>query len=186
MQNLTVSQFLDAVAARTPAPGGGGVAAVTIGAAAALVAMSARFAEGDLTEIVNRADRLRDQVVPLADADAEAYGAVLDAYRLPKQQPDRAEQITAALRVAADVPLRIARAGAEIAAMAARMATHGNNNLIGDARTALLLAEGATSAAAGLVRINVDAGDLEESWLDHAEQYQQTARDASAASLPTH
>ncbi|MGH3519049.1 MAG: cyclodeaminase/cyclohydrolase family protein [Haloechinothrix sp.] len=185
VRNTTVGQFLDDVAARTPAPGGGGVAAVAVGAAAALVAMAARFAEGELTKLADRADRIRAEVIPLVEADAEAYGAVLDAYRLPRQQPDRLEQIATALRAAADVPLRIAQAGSEVATLASRLATQGNRNLVGDAHTAVLLAEGATRAAAGLVRINAEAGKLDDAWLEHAGTYLSAARDA-AASLPAH
>lgn len=166
---LTVRGFLDSVAARTAAPGGGAVAAVTVGAAAALVAMSARFANGDLAELAGHADRLRAEVVALADTDADAYGAVLDAYRSPKEQPRRHARITAALKTATEVPLRIARVGSEVAGMAARLAAEGNRNLAGDACTASALAQAATRAAATLVRINVEAGNLDRGLVSEAD-----------------
>ena len=66
--------------ARTPAPGGGSVAAVAASLAAGLTAMAARFAPEDWerrAEVVGRAEELRARLEPLADADAEAYGAFM-------------------------------------------------------------------------------------------------------------
>ncbi len=79
--------FLDLLAARVPAPGGGGAAAVTGALAAGLVAMAARFSEAQLpaaADVAQQADRLRARAAGLADQDAAAYGAVLDAYKLPR------------------------------------------------------------------------------------------------------
>ena len=73
--DVRVKEFLDAVPARTPAPGGGSVAAITLSLAAGLTAMAARFAADDWerrAEIVGRAEALRARAEPLADADAEA------------------------------------------------------------------------------------------------------------------
>ncbi|MGH3093751.1 MAG: cyclodeaminase/cyclohydrolase family protein, partial [Gaiellaceae bacterium] len=42
--NESVEDFLDSIAAETPAPGGGSVAAVVVEMAASLAAMTARFA----------------------------------------------------------------------------------------------------------------------------------------------
>lgn len=163
---LTVRDFLDSVAARTSAPGGGAVAAVTASASAALVAMAARFADGDLTELAGPADRLREEALALADADIEAYQAVLDAYRRKNRQ-----DIAAALGAATDVPLRIARIGSEVAALAARLVAGGNRNLIGDARVGATLAKSAATAAAALVRINVAAGGLDPQLTHRADTY---------------
>ncbi|MQA07745.1 MAG: formiminotransferase-cyclodeaminase [Pseudonocardiaceae bacterium] len=178
-----VGEFLDAVAAREPAPGGGAVAAVTAAAAAGLVAMAARFTTGELAESAERADKLRAEVTPLADVDADAYTAVLAAYRLPRSQPDRTQRIADALRAAANVPLRIAAAGAEIAELAARLAVDGNRNLKGDAQGAALLAEGATRTAAGLVRINADLGKLGNAWFAAADEYVRAATSASRTAV---
>lgn len=163
---LTVRDLLDSVAARTSAPGGGAVAAVAASASAALVAMAARFADGDLTELAGPADRLREEALALADADIEAYQGVLDAYRRKTRQ-----DIVAALSAATDVPLRIARIGSEVAALAARLVAEGNPNLIGDASVGAALAKGAATAAASLVRINVAEGGLDPELTDRADSY---------------
>lgn len=176
----SVQDFLAAVAAREPAPGGGAVAAVTVAAAAGLVAMAARFAaEPAATEaIAAEADDVRGAVTALADADAQAYGAVLAAFRAPRDDPGRRDGIRRALERAADVPLRIAEAGARVARLGERAADGGNPNLEGDLLAGVVLAEAGATAAAGLVRINVGLGGLDPAVAAAAQAH---ADDAAAA-----
>jgi len=148
--HLSVGGLLERVAARTPAPGGGAVAALTAASAAALVAMAARFSG----ESADRAEELRAQLEPLADADAAAYTAVLAARRLPKDDPNRATRIVDAMAEATEVPRRVAAAASEVAELAAALVEKGNPNLVGDARVGELLARAAAEAATALVRIN--------------------------------
>ena len=147
---LSVGGLLERVAARTPAPGGGAVAALTAASAAALVAMAARFSD----EPATRAEQLRAVLEPLADADAAAYTAVLAARRLPRTDPHRARRIADAMTEATDVPRRVAAAATEVAELAAALVASGNPNLVGDARVAELVARAAAEAATALVRIN--------------------------------
>ena len=159
-------EFLDLLAARVPAPGGGGAAAVTCALAAGLVAMAARFSDAQLpgaADVARQADRLRERAAGLADQDAAAYQAVLDAYRLPRdggEGSERRRRIEAALRGAAAVPLEIAEIAAQVAGLAAHVAAAGNPNLRGDTVTAARLAEAAARSAAALVDINVALGPL--------------------------
>ncbi|MCT2584204.1 cyclodeaminase/cyclohydrolase family protein [Actinophytocola gossypii] len=147
---LSVGGLLERVAARTPAPGGGAVAALTGASAAALVAMAARFSG----EPADRAEALRAELEPLADADAAAYTAVLAARRLPRDDPNRAARIADAMTEATEVPRRVAAAATEVAELAAALVERGNPNLVGDARVGELLARAAADAATALVRIN--------------------------------
>lgn len=182
---LTVADFGALVAGEEPAPGGGAVAAVSAGLAAGLVAMAARFSSGQLddhAQRAGRADELRMTLLELADADAVAYREVLAAYRLPKDDPGRRDRIGVTLRDAADVPLRIAGIAAEIAERAAEQAVLGNRNLIGDALTAVFAAQAAARSAAGLVRINVRAGNLPEDLAAQADAYVAAATDAARRS----
>jgi methenyltetrahydrofolate cyclohydrolase len=148
--HLSVGGFTERVAARTPAPGGGAVAAMTAASAAALVAMAARFSD----QPAGPAEALRARLEPLADADAAAYTAVLAAYRLPKDDAARRERIADALRTATEVPREVAAAAGEVAELADRLVESGNRNLVGDARVASLLARAAAEAATALVEIN--------------------------------
>ena len=166
MLDKSVSEFLDDVAAKTAAPGGGGVSSVTIALAAALAGMTARFSEKKLGEeadrLAVRADALRAEVGALAQADAEAYGAYVEARRLPEDRPGREEALAEAEDRAARVPLRIAEIGAEIARLAVDLAKRGNPNLAGDAYTAGVLAEAGTRAAANLVVVNLGGDEADE------------------------
>jgi methenyltetrahydrofolate cyclohydrolase len=160
-----VRDFLELLAARVPAPGGGGAAALTGALAAGLVAMSARFSDArlpDAADIARRADQLRERAAGLADQDATAYRAVLEAYRLPRDGngTERQRRIEAALHAATAVPLEIAEIAAQVAGLAGRVAAGGNPNLRGDTVAAAHLAEASARSAAALVDINVALGHL--------------------------
>jgi formiminotetrahydrofolate cyclodeaminase len=171
---LPLGRFVDMVASREPAPGGGASAAVAVALAAALTAMAARFSADHLADaetIADRAEELRNRVMPLAQADAAAYGRVLDAYRTPRDDDEkRRRRIREALSEAADVPLSIAEVGVEVAGNAARLVEEGNPNLRGDAMTAAALAKAGVRAAATLVEINVSAGGADDDRLSRVDQ----------------
>jgi methenyltetrahydrofolate cyclohydrolase len=163
-----IQEFLDRLADRTPTPGGGGAAALTAALAAGLVAMAARFSVAQLPEagdLAARADELRRRAAELADIDARAYQAVLDARRLPADADaddgQRQVRMREALLGAAAVPLEISEIGARVAELARRVAEAGNPNLRGDAVTGAVLAAAAARSAACLVDINVGLGGLE-------------------------
>ena len=145
-----LKEFLDAVPARTPAPGGGAVAAIAASLAAGLTAMAARFAPDEWkrrAEVVGRAEELRARVEPLADADAEAYGAFM-----AERTDDNVERIIA-------IPFELAEVAAEVAELASLVAAEGNPNVTGDAAAGADLAAAAASVGARLVRINAPPGD---------------------------
>jgi methenyltetrahydrofolate cyclohydrolase len=183
-----LGDFIDLVASREAAPGGGAVAAVTVSLAAGLVGMAARLSERqvpDSASLVTEAERLRRRSERLADEDAAAYRAVLAAYRAARSDATSKahEDIEAALDGAARVPLEMARLAAETAVLGARLALEGNPRLRGDATTAVLLAQAAARSAAQLVRLDVDEGDGDPALTGEAEAHVQTAS-VAAASLP--
>jgi formiminotetrahydrofolate cyclodeaminase len=169
VRELTLDGLLDAFAARTPAPGGGAGAGVAAALGAALAEMGARFA--GLEEDARRAAELRALALELAEGDAAGYAPVLEAVRLPRDVPGRAERVQAALAAAADVPLGIAEAAAEAAALARRVAAAGRPALAGDAWAGAELAAAAARAAARLVAID----------LEHAPDDPRRARAEAAA-----
>jgi formiminotetrahydrofolate cyclodeaminase len=182
--DMPVGEFLQALSAARPEPGGGSAAALTVAVAASLCAMTAGLSAGQLpagtsaADVVAEAQRLRDRAAPLAQADAEAYRRVIAALRGSDQS------VAAALSAASTVPLAVAKIGAQVAALAATVADRGNPNVRGDAITAAHLAAAGAQAAAQLVRINLagDAGD------DRPGRGQQFAAEAAhhAAVATTH
>lgn len=183
--DCSVADLLDRLAAKQPAPGGGGAAAITTAMAAGLVGMVARFSTAQLIDAGGRAahaDRVRNQVAALAEQDAEAYQAVLAAFTLPRE-PDpevRNRQIRRALERAARVPTEIAEAASGVAVEAVEVAKRGNPTLRGDAVTAALLAAAAARAAAELVRLNVELGNLGGDLATRAANAADAAADAVA------
>jgi methenyltetrahydrofolate cyclohydrolase len=177
---LPVGRFLDLLASGESAPGGGSAIAVSVALAASLSSMAARLSTkhlADATGLVERAEGLRERVAPLARADAVAYGRVLVAQRA-REAPYREGDVRAALSDAADVPLAVAEAGAEVASISARLASDGNPNLEGDALCAVLLADAGVRAAVRLVEINLSGEPGEDGRLERARELVETAASA--------
>ena len=169
---VSLSGFVSSVAASTPTPGGGSVSAHVGALAAALAQMVAGLTVGrkkyaavdaEMKQIALDAADVGNQLSALVEADAQAYTAVSNAYKLPKEPADaavrRSEAITEALLGASRVPLDTARACARVAELAAAVAVRGNTNAVSDAGVAALLAEAACRGAAYNVRINIAALD---------------------------
>lgn len=157
MLDRTLRQFLDDVAAPAPTATGGGVGAVTAASAAGLVTMTARLSTAldDAGELAARAEELRAALTELVEEDGRSYDVVLAAQRRDSGDPERSRALREALRGAARPPLRIARASAEIAALAADLAGRTKRSLRGDAVSACALAAASARSAAALAR-----GDL--------------------------
>ena len=169
---VSLSGFVSSVASSTPTPGGGSVAAHAGALAAALAQMVAGLTVGrkkyaavdaEMKQVGLETAELGNTLAALVDADARAYTAVSEAYKLPKEPDDaavrRSAAIAEALLGAARVPLDTARACARVAELAATVAVKGNSNAVSDAGVAALLAEAACRGAAYNVRINVAAMD---------------------------
>jgi len=154
----SLREFLGRLADGQPAPAAGSAVAVAVALAASLCAMAARLSArqlADAADLQARAERLAGTVAPLADADAQAYRAVIAARR-------RGGDVDGALSAAADVPLQIAEAGVQVVALAARLAAEGNPNTRGDALAAGLLAAAGTRASCALVRVNLAEAGTDE------------------------
>jgi formiminotetrahydrofolate cyclodeaminase len=178
---VAFEELLDTIAAETPAPGGGSVAAFVTEMAASLAAMAARFAHDwdGAAGAVAQAETLRHRAAPLADEDAVAYENVLTALRMPRElEPEvRNMLIGETLSRAADVPLQIAECAASVSELAAEIAVCGNPNLRGDAAAAAILASAAARVAANLVEINLSTVEGD----DRVEQARAALRSAEKA-----
>jgi formiminotetrahydrofolate cyclodeaminase len=144
---------LDELAAQQPVPGGGASAAWACALGAGLVEMAAAY--GGLDAVGAEAGGLRARALELAERDGEAYAPVLEALRMDRADPARAERLAGALSQAAQAPLEIALAAARVAELAAVAVRDGSLHLRGDAAAGSAIAAGACEAAAGLVEIDV-------------------------------
>lgn len=164
MQDETIGGYLEALAARVPAPGGGAAAALHAAQGAALLGMVARYTTGEkyaehkvaVEELIEATDRYRTQALGLAEADAAAFGAVGEAYKLPKDTEEAKAARSAAI---AEATIGAARPPAEVVALcvallgvAQTLLPIGNRNVISDVAAA---AE-AVRAAAVSARVNIE------------------------------
>jgi glutamate formiminotransferase/formiminotetrahydrofolate cyclodeaminase len=190
-EQAQMDPFLDELAAGTATPGGGSAAAYTAAMAASLVAMVARLTIGkkkyseverEMKTILEGVLALQDRLYTAVVQDAQAFEAVMKAYRMPKetdaQQAERKTAIEAAMKGAAEVPLGVCADAIHIMAFAADVAERGNSNAVSDAGSAGALASAAFKAAQYNVRINagsVSDKKLAQKWLDRVDEYKAEA-----------
>jgi len=164
------ANFLDELAAPTPAPGGGSAAAYAGAMGAGLVAMVAgltigkkKYAEveAEMQATCAQAEELRKELTHAVEEDAAAFEAVMKAFKLPKESEDQQKARTAAIQRAtldaAHVPLQSVKNAVKVMELALRCVQVGNLNTISDAASALSMARAAAVAASYNVRINVSS-----------------------------
>jgi len=165
MRDDTIAGFLDQLAARVPAPGGGATAALHAAQAAALLAMVARYSNGPkydaelMNRIVTQADALREDALALADADADAFRVVAEAYRLPRtteqEKSARSAAISAALAGAARPPAAVVRTALLLVGLAGDLLRAGNRTMITDVAAAAEAARAAAITARMIIEVNL-------------------------------
>lgn len=176
----TIESYLDSLASAEPEPGGGSAAALVGALGAALVTMVANLtlgkekyaeAQDDMTKVKKSAERLQNELEELVTLDAEAYAAVAEAMKLPRateaQKTERTRVLQTALKGAAEVPLRVAEAAAEVARLTFPAAEKGNLYAVSDAAVAVVMADAAAQSAALNVRMNL-------AWIDDEDFKRET------------
>ena len=164
----SLQTYIDDAASGKPAPGGGSVSACAGALGAALVSMvcnltigKEKFAavEPAVKELVARSDACRVRLEQLLQDDTTAYNGVIAGYRMPKgtdeQQAARSAHIQAALKIAANVPLEIARVALDVCRLSETAAALGNPAAVTDAAIGAILGEAAAQGAALNVKINL-------------------------------
>lgn len=183
--DLTVSKFVEEVASDKPAPGGGSVSALggALGAALAVLVGKAtigkeKFAEvqNEMDSVVSRGTELYESLNKLVDEDTEAFNQILQAYRMPRDEPEvRAKAIQDAVIRAAEVPLQTAKLSFEALDLILTVAEKGNKNAITDAGVAALFAESAVRGALFNVKINmlsIKNEEVKENFTNDLEEMQ--------------
>ncbi len=141
----SLKKYLDDLAARLPAPGGGSAAALTAGLGTALICMVINFTLGkpkyaryreDLVKTLSAAERIKNRFLELVDLDVEAF---------------ESRDINRAL----GVPLEICRLCLEAIKLCPPLVKKGNINLISDVAVAAIMLEAGFSSALFNVRINL-------------------------------
>jgi formiminotetrahydrofolate cyclodeaminase len=167
---ISVTQFLDAVASENATPGGGSVSALAGSLGSALVEMVANLTlrkiasaahQTDIKRIIEEAHAHREALTATIAQDIAAYQEVIQAYLLPKTNEDekrkRKEEIQKALKKAADPPLFTAATSLKVIKLCQEVLEKGDPRAAGDAAVGALMADAALSGGVFNVLINLSA-----------------------------
>ncbi len=166
---MEMNDFLSRLASKEPVPGGGAASALVAMVASSLSSMVTALTLGrkgydeyqeELTKISENMTRLRGRLESLMKEDEEAFNAVAEVWKLPrnddKEKEIRRQRMQAALKTAIQPPWKIANLSAEIMEAAVRLISIGNKNAVTDAACGLLFAHSAAEGAILNISINVD------------------------------
>jgi formiminotetrahydrofolate cyclodeaminase len=165
-----IDAWLEALGSEQATPGGGAFAALSAAAGAGLVAMVGRLTVGKeryadveerMRQIVEECDGERLDLLAMADRDADAFDAVMAAYRMPRETEDEKQArllaLQAGLEGAAEVPLMVARRAVYVMGLAEEATSIGNPNAASDGLSGAAALYAAALAALANVRINAFA-----------------------------
>src|SRR5436190_3484587 len=163
-QNTTLKDFLNAAAARQPAPGGGSVTALVGALAAAMGEMVVNYSIGkkdlaahDATFRTALAEltRARSLLLELMAEDQGAFAALTAARKACDNAGDRDPAFAAALLLCIRIPQSIAATAAAILELCSRLAPIANKYLLSDLAVSAELAMATVRCAAYNVRVNL-------------------------------
>ena len=166
-------------------PGGGSAAAICGAMAAALAGMSAHMtagkkkfadAETKMQEIIAATNVLQQEMLGMAQEDADMYSLVLQAYKLPKNTEEetghRKQAIEDASKAAVVASLKVTNASVRIMKLAYAVVVAGNPMMVTDGAASALMACACQRVASYNVRINL--GDISDTvFKEKAEQEMQ-------------
>ncbi|UCE26474.1 MAG: cyclodeaminase/cyclohydrolase family protein [Candidatus Coatesbacteria bacterium] len=170
----TLEEFVSVLKSSDPVPGGGSAAAFSGALGAALLSMVGEITMGKkkpedkspIEEALAVTKPLVDKFIDLITEDAEAFDAVMAAFKMPKEtegeKVERSRAIEAATIVAADVPLLTARTALEAVRAAKSLAEFGSKSAISDVACGVLMLESAFTGALYNVKINIPGISDEE------------------------
>jgi glutamate formiminotransferase/glutamate formiminotransferase/formiminotetrahydrofolate cyclodeaminase len=171
LQAQSLADFLDAVAAATPIPAGGTVAALVGALAASLGIMGARLSRQRGVE--HRLSEISRRLRELMQADGDAYQRFLQATRLAETDRTRPAVLSSALHLATEIPLEIAEQATEAGALLHACSAEVKPRVRSDLTVGLVLAIAAADAGRHTVAENIKIQRnqrLKSSLLDRIQQ----------------
>ena len=163
----TCREFANQLASASPTPGGGGASAMVGAYGVALGEMVANLTlgkkkyesvQGDIKNILERSEKLRNDLLLLVEKDAEVFEPLSKAYGLPRNTEEekrkREEVMESALKLACSVPVEIMEKTLEAIDIHEELAEKGTRIAISDVGVGVQLCKAALMGASLNVFIN--------------------------------
>ena len=158
-----MKEFINTLASKEPTPGGGGAAALVGTVAAALCSMVANLTSGkkkyemyqeDVDRILVYLEEAIREINGYIEKDAEAFAPLAEAYKIPKDDPKRAEVLEKALLAAAVVPMELAGKLYDLIPVMEELEEKGSKMALSDVAVAAVCCKAAMEGAVMNVYIN--------------------------------
>ncbi len=168
--NLTLTNFAKETAGESPAPGGGSIAAYVGTLGVALGTMVANLSSHKrgwddkweyFSDWAEKGQVYKNQLLKLVDEDTNSFNAIMDSFRLPKDNEAqiiaRKEAIQKATKYATEIPLKVMQTAFDSMEVMAEMANYGMKSSITDVGVGALCARTAVEGAYLNVRVNANS-----------------------------
>ena len=165
--NMNLTAFAEETASESPAPGGGSISAYVGSLGISLATMVANLSSHkrgwderweEFSNWAEKGQQLKDALLKLVDEDTNSFNAIMNAFGLPKSNPEetaaRSQAIQDATKQAMEVPFRVMELSLQSMEVIKAMAETGNPNSVTDAGVGALCARTAVLGAYLNVRIN--------------------------------
>jgi len=167
IKEQTIAEFLEVLSSKQPVPGGGGASALAGALGTALGLMVGNLTvgkkkyaavEADVRLLMERLERLREELAELADEDARVFAPLAAAYGLPsgteEEKAHKAAVMEENLLAASLVPVRIMEKAVETLAILKELEEKGSVMAVSDVGVAVQFARTALTGAVMNVYIN--------------------------------
>ncbi len=162
LNELTVHDFIGAIAAKTPTPGGGSTAAASGAMGAGLLMMVASYVDqAEVQSAAKELDNLVKKLGALIDEDALSFEGFMAAMKLPKATDEekavRKEKMQSALKHASQVPLDTLKACHKACSTLETLQNHCKESMISDLGSGSSLLRSAVEGAYLNILINASS-----------------------------
>lgn len=193
LAGLTLRGFIEEVAARTSAPGGGSASAAIAAIGAGLGAMVAKLTWGvrkfdavqpQMKQVIPVLHEVSQQLIPMIDADTSAFNEYMEGLRMPKtteeERAARTARMQNGLKTATQVPLGTMRLADRAWDALCLVAQYGNPASRSDTQVGARALETGIWGAYQNVLINLEGirdADYRRAILDEADGLMNNARE---------
>lgn len=163
MMEKSCRDFCEALASKTPIPGGGGVSALVGALGAALCSMAGSLTlgrkkyashEAEIRWMLNKGEALRLRLLELAEEDAAAFEPLSRAYSIPRDDPNRDAVIQSAALHACCAPMEMMEQICRVVVLLEEMLDKGSAMLVSDVGCGALCCLAALESASLNIYVN--------------------------------